>query len=525
MPRKQVAAASTANKGKRSRSLSMKNPPDGKRYFCLSCGRDYSCVSGVRHHQKNKPECRPTPELIEASAAAKGASATSTTSASTSVPTTAMPMAGKKRKRKDDDTTTKPKDPSRANGLIKRDKLEKDWSEARKAAWVRRTSHPNAYYYRFCGPDDHQKNGPWTPEEEEIFFKRLREWRARFEGMAMPQWGLFSLNVPGRCGYQCANYYRKLVSQGNISDSLYDISEDGSLKFNFEDRAKARGSEYKPSHGARKPKPPPFTAVPKPLLEIERTGVSFKNDSFQKLHWRAFYYHVGDIVRLDPEVIDKLKPARSSGEIDRLVQTDTERYGRILSISRKPKGKLVMIRLRRVAKTSSACVSDDMRTKGSLSSGNSEVLEMFDWIDTTVDALLEPKTTSYLDAKTLMDDVQCVELPDRVCCRYACEPRTSSLYEYVDPTTGSNRTWAALQKLRKVDMALYKEQKIERKKQRRAVMAKERAEKKINDKREAAPVHCDTRTALSEYEEHRLRQIAENKLILSQLMSVVPTVS
>lgn len=42
-------------------------------------------------------------------------------------------------------------------------------------------------------------------------------------------WGLFSCGIPHRVGYQCMNYYRKLVSDGKLQDESY-ITVDGKLK-------------------------------------------------------------------------------------------------------------------------------------------------------------------------------------------------------------------------------------------------------------------------------------------------------
>jgi len=44
------------------------------------------------------------------------------------------------------------------------------------------------------------------------------------------RWGLLSMQMPGRVGYQCSNYYRKLVQDGALKDPNYVI-EEGKLKF------------------------------------------------------------------------------------------------------------------------------------------------------------------------------------------------------------------------------------------------------------------------------------------------------
>lgn len=46
-------------------------------------------------------------------------------------------------------------------------------------------------------------------------------------------WGLFSTAIPGRVGYQCANFYRQLIEAGEIQDDRYKIDEKGKAHFMF----------------------------------------------------------------------------------------------------------------------------------------------------------------------------------------------------------------------------------------------------------------------------------------------------
>jgi len=89
------------------------------------------------------------------------------------------------------------------------------WSEARKKAFKNIKSNPNAYYYRFNAVGEKQGNGGFTDEEHKIFMTRLRELGAN------NKWGIFSMKVPGRVGYQCSNYYRDLVKKKIILDPNY----------------------------------------------------------------------------------------------------------------------------------------------------------------------------------------------------------------------------------------------------------------------------------------------------------------
>jgi hypothetical protein len=45
------------------------------------------------------------------------------------------------------------------------------------------------------------------------------------------QWGIFSETIPGRVGYQCANFYRALIAAGEIEDPDYEVGPDGKLRY------------------------------------------------------------------------------------------------------------------------------------------------------------------------------------------------------------------------------------------------------------------------------------------------------
>ncbi|KAI8814726.1 hypothetical protein BJ742DRAFT_765944 [Cladochytrium replicatum] len=99
------------------------------------------------------------------------------------------------------------------------------WSEARKKAYKHIRTNPNSYYYRFNAPGEKQRNGPWTKEERNLFFRRLDEVGA--DG----QWGVFSMTIPGRVGYQCSNFYRGLLKRGQITDPNYFLDDQGVLYY------------------------------------------------------------------------------------------------------------------------------------------------------------------------------------------------------------------------------------------------------------------------------------------------------
>lgn len=102
------------------------------------------------------------------------------------------------------------------------------WSDARKISYVQGERHPNAYYYRHLPKGEKQKNGAWSPDEKTLFFKRMKELRGNATTFGH-DWGLFSLAIPGRVGYQCSNFYRLLLESGEMTDSSYVRGDDGKL--------------------------------------------------------------------------------------------------------------------------------------------------------------------------------------------------------------------------------------------------------------------------------------------------------
>ncbi|KJE94945.1 hypothetical protein CAOG_08894 [Capsaspora owczarzaki ATCC 30864] len=123
----------------------------------------------------------------------------------------------------------------------------KDWSEARIRAYKSIDVNPNAYYYRFNAPNEEPRNGAWTQDEKQLFFERLREIGA--DG----QWGIFSMAIPGRVGYQCSNFYRKLIRVGELKDNNYLVDPvKGSVHYLFTLRADDGGLVQKVRQFQRK---------------------------------------------------------------------------------------------------------------------------------------------------------------------------------------------------------------------------------------------------------------------------------
>ncbi|KAJ2080878.1 hypothetical protein H4R24_002752 [Coemansia sp. RSA 988] len=108
----------------------------------------------------------------------------------------------------------------------------KGWSEARIKAFKAIKTKPNTYYYRFNAPGEEQRTGQWTTEEQRLFHGRLKEIGAN------GQWGIFSMTIPGRVGYQCSNYYRYLVENRLIHDPNYVLDEKGKAHYLFTTKKK-----------------------------------------------------------------------------------------------------------------------------------------------------------------------------------------------------------------------------------------------------------------------------------------------
>ena len=100
------------------------------------------------------------------------------------------------------------------------------WSIAKRQSYINRNDNPNAYYYRNTPVGIKHITGPFTLEEKKLFIKRLNEFKDN-NGIITGEWGIFSLGIPGRVGYQCSNFYRKLIEQGEINDPSYIKGIDG----------------------------------------------------------------------------------------------------------------------------------------------------------------------------------------------------------------------------------------------------------------------------------------------------------
>ncbi|KAI1316356.1 hypothetical protein EDD11_010070 [Mortierella claussenii] len=96
----------------------------------------------------------------------------------------------------------------------------RSWSEVRIKTWEHRRTNTEGFYYRFVDPTEGQQNGPWSPKSIREFTARLDEWKER--GIRIgTSWGIFSMRVSHKAGYQCSSYYRKLLETKKLTDPAY----------------------------------------------------------------------------------------------------------------------------------------------------------------------------------------------------------------------------------------------------------------------------------------------------------------
>ena len=103
------------------------------------------------------------------------------------------------------------------------------WSTAQLRAWAQRHDNPNAFYYRFTELCFHQSMGSLTQEEEAIWMARYDQFKSSGWRVGSA-WGIFSLALPHKVGYQCSNHYRKLLREGVLADPTYGWDEHGQFR-------------------------------------------------------------------------------------------------------------------------------------------------------------------------------------------------------------------------------------------------------------------------------------------------------
>ena len=92
------------------------------------------------------------------------------------------------------------------------------WMPCKKQAWDQMEENPNGFFYRHVLPGEVKKNGPWSAEEKKLFIETLRK-----EPLGNTHWGLFARNIPGRVGYQCNAFFKKLIATGELQELAPDV--------------------------------------------------------------------------------------------------------------------------------------------------------------------------------------------------------------------------------------------------------------------------------------------------------------
>ena len=132
------------------------------------------------------------------------------------------------------------------------------WTECKKQAWNLLPVNPNGFFYRHVLPGEVKRNGPWTEAEKIRFIQEIKK-----HPPVTGHWGSFSRNIPGRVGYQCNAFYKKLVAAGEIEDIA----------------PKSEATKRSPKSSSKKNPPPPPTPNENAETEIVRPNVRLRNEN------------------------------------------------------------------------------------------------------------------------------------------------------------------------------------------------------------------------------------------------------
>lgn len=92
------------------------------------------------------------------------------------------------------------------------------WTPCKKQSWDQLQNNPNGFFYRHVLPGEEKRNGPWSEEEKLKFIEVLKQ-----EPIESTHWGLLARKIPGRVGYQCNAFFKKLVASGELQRLAPDI--------------------------------------------------------------------------------------------------------------------------------------------------------------------------------------------------------------------------------------------------------------------------------------------------------------
>ena len=86
------------------------------------------------------------------------------------------------------------------------------WSAAKRQSWAAIETNPNAFYYRHVAPGQTKRTGAWDEREKKLFMETIK-----IHPPSQGKWGLFAQHIPGRVGYQCRNFYHRLLESGELT--------------------------------------------------------------------------------------------------------------------------------------------------------------------------------------------------------------------------------------------------------------------------------------------------------------------
>ena len=80
------------------------------------------------------------------------------------------------------------------------------------------------------------------------------------------------MQIPGRVGYQCSNFYRQLIKEGVIKDQNYVKNKEGKYVFQFKNKA-GESTLKRTKRGPAKRKPKKEIIVYEPVESVPEVPV------------------------------------------------------------------------------------------------------------------------------------------------------------------------------------------------------------------------------------------------------------
>ena len=96
-----------------------------------------------------------------------------------------------------------------------------EWSVERRRRWDRLSEQPGLYYYHHTAPGVDTRPDDWSEDEVELLLHLLVCHPVVGGGRkgGATEWGLFSINLPGRVGAECERKWRELTAAGRVASA------------------------------------------------------------------------------------------------------------------------------------------------------------------------------------------------------------------------------------------------------------------------------------------------------------------